>query len=48
MAKRKANTVARRSVHPLESPIVQIGIVFIVLCALFLMFYAGKTVQMYQ
>ncbi len=49
MAKKKRAVVKRSSkAHPLESPIIQIGIVFIVLCALFLMFYAGKTAQMYQ
>ena len=50
MAKRR-KSVARRAPakhNALESPIVQLGIVFIMLCALFLMFYAGKNSQMYQ
>ncbi len=38
-AKKKGQSVKKYSPH--DSPLIQIGIVFVIIAAMFLMFYAG-------
>jgi len=39
---RSKGSSASRKVEPLESPVIRLGVVFVILAALALMYYAGQ------